>query len=195
MNEESADPRRAQVMGVLLIVSVLTSGAATSQATIMPAARTTLSMASYGALPKSFARVHPKYRTPSVSTWAFGLVSLGLYVLLAAWSENVLSDSVDAVGLTIAIEYAMTALACAWVFRRPAAVARFGRRRQPGDRADLTAAKQIFLGFAGDEQRRVAVVDADEGRTAHEVVVRRQRVMVCAGARYGDQVADVDVVG
>ncbi|GAA3558812.1 APC family permease [Amycolatopsis ultiminotia] len=107
-----------KVMGVLLIVSVLTSGAATSQATIMPAARTTLSMASYGALPKVFARVHPKYQTPSVSTWTFGLVSLGLYVLLAAWSENVLSDSVDAVGLTIAIEYAMTALACTWVFRR-----------------------------------------------------------------------------
>ncbi|MFF0146442.1 amino acid/polyamine/organocation transporter (APC superfamily) [Amycolatopsis sulphurea] len=107
-----------KMMGVLLIISVLTSGAATSQATIMPAARTTLSMASHGALPKVFARVHPKYQTPSVSTWAFGLVSLGLYVLLAALSKNILSDSVDAVGLTIAIEYTMTALACAWVFRR-----------------------------------------------------------------------------
>ncbi|MGW7530857.1 APC family permease [Amycolatopsis sp. NPDC054798] len=107
-----------KVMGVLLIVSVLTSGAATSQATIMPAARTTLSMATHGALPKVFGRVHPKYQTPSVTTWAFGLVSLALYVLLALWSRNVLADSVDAVGLTIAIEFTVTALACVWVFRR-----------------------------------------------------------------------------
>jgi amino acid transporter len=107
-----------KVMGVLLIVSVLTSGAATSQATIMPAARTTLSMASHGALPKVFGRVHPKYQTPSVTTWAFGLVSLALYVLLALWSRNVLADSVDAVGLTIAIEFTVTAFACVWVFRR-----------------------------------------------------------------------------
>ncbi|WP_326566955.1 APC family permease [Amycolatopsis rhabdoformis] len=112
------DSGLGKVMGLLLIVSVLTSGAATSQATIMPAARTTLSMASHGALPKVFGRVHPKYQTPSVSTWTFGLVSLVLYVLLAVWSDNVLSDSVDAVGLTIAIEYTMTALACVWVFRK-----------------------------------------------------------------------------
>ncbi|MCU1687424.1 MAG: family permease [Amycolatopsis sp.] len=104
--------------GVLLVISVLTSGAATSQATIMPAARTTLSMASHGALPKAFARVHPKYQTPVVSTWAFGLVSLVLYVILAVWSDNVMSDSVNATGLTIAIEYMMTALACVWVFRK-----------------------------------------------------------------------------
>ncbi|MGW4482200.1 APC family permease [Amycolatopsis sp. NPDC004368] len=112
------DSGLGKIMGVLLIISVLTSGAATSQATIMPAARTTLSMASHGALPKIFGRVHPKYQTPSFSTWTFGLVSLVLYVLLAVWSDNVLSDSVDAVGLTIAIEYTMTALACVWVFRK-----------------------------------------------------------------------------
>jgi amino acid transporter len=51
-----------KVFGVLLVLSVLTSAAAASQATIMPGARTTLSMASHGVLPKAFARVHPKYR-------------------------------------------------------------------------------------------------------------------------------------
>ncbi|MET8850042.1 APC family permease [Amycolatopsis sp. NPDC004625] len=112
------DGATGKVLGVLLVVSVLTSGAATSQATIMPAARTTLSMASHGALPRVFGRVHPRFRTPTVATWAFGLVSLAVYVLLALISDNVLADSVDAVGLTIAIEYTMTALACVWVFRR-----------------------------------------------------------------------------
>jgi amino acid transporter len=107
-----------QIFGTLLVVSVLTSGAASSQATIMPAARTTLSMAWHGALPKVFGKVHPRYRTPSVSTWAFGGVALALYIGLTVLSENVLSDSVDAVGLAIAIEYGMTAAACVWVFRR-----------------------------------------------------------------------------
>ncbi|MFD8500631.1 APC family permease [Amycolatopsis sp. NPDC059657] len=106
------------VMGFLLVISVLTSAAAASQATVMPAARTMLSMASHGALPKSFARVHPRFQTPSVSTWVFGLVSFVLYVGLSLWSDNILSDSVDAVGLTIAIEYTATALACVWVFRK-----------------------------------------------------------------------------
>ena len=107
-----------QVFGTLLIISVLTSGAASSQATIMPAARTTLSMAHHGALPPAFGRVSPRYLTPSVSTWAFGGVALALYIGMTALSENVLSDSVDAVGLAIAIEYGMTAAACVWVFRR-----------------------------------------------------------------------------
>ncbi|HEV7974776.1 APC family permease [Amycolatopsis sp.] len=107
-----------RVFGVLLVISVLTSAAATSQATIMPAARTTLSMASHGALPKVFARVHPRYQTPVVATWAFGLISLLLYVMLSIWSKNVLSDSIDAVGLTIAVEYMLAALACVWVFRK-----------------------------------------------------------------------------
>ncbi|WP_051341756.1 APC family permease [Pseudonocardia spinosispora] len=107
-----------QVFGTLLVISVLTSGAATCQATIMPAARTTLSMAHHGALPSAFGRVHPRYQTPSVATWAFGGVALALYIGLTAVSENVLSDSVDAVGLAVAIEYGLTATSCVWVFRR-----------------------------------------------------------------------------
>src|SRR5205823_10887598 len=93
-----------KVMGILLIISVLTSAAASSQATIMPAARTTLAMARHGALPAVFGRVHARFQTPSVSTWVFGLVSFALYVLLSLWSANVLADSVSAVDLTIAIE-------------------------------------------------------------------------------------------
>jgi len=107
-----------KVMGVLLIVSVLTSAAASSQATIMPCARTTLSMAVHGALPSVFGKVHPRYLTPTVSTWAFGIVSFLIYVVLSLLSADVLSDSVSAVGLTIGVEYAMTSLACVWIFRK-----------------------------------------------------------------------------
>jgi amino acid transporter len=75
-------------------------------------------MAAHGALPEVFARVHPRYLTPTVSTWAFGIVSFALYVLLSLLSDNVLADSVSAVGLCIGVEYAVTALACVWIFRR-----------------------------------------------------------------------------
>jgi amino acid transporter len=75
-------------------------------------------MAHHGALPGVFGRVHPRYQTPGVSTWAFGGVALVLYVGLTALSQNVLADSVAAVGLAVAIEYGMTAASCVWVFRR-----------------------------------------------------------------------------
>src|SRR4051794_7091942 len=52
----------------LLIIAVLTSAAASTQTTILPTARTTLSMARQGAIPRIFGRVHPRFQTPDVST-------------------------------------------------------------------------------------------------------------------------------
>ena len=57
----------------LLILMVLSSAAASTQTTILPTARTTLSMAAYKALPASFSKIHPKYLTPTVSTIVMGL--------------------------------------------------------------------------------------------------------------------------
>jgi len=104
--------------GKIVIFAVLTSAAASTQTTILPTARTTLSMAAYEALPPSFAKIHPKYLTPSVSTIVMGVVSIVFYVGLAAVSTTVLSDSASAVGLLIAFYYGLTGFACAWVFRR-----------------------------------------------------------------------------
>jgi len=47
----------------LLILMVLTSASASTQTTILPTARTTLSMATYKAIPAAFARIHPRYLT------------------------------------------------------------------------------------------------------------------------------------
>ena len=49
----------------LLIIAVLTSAAASTQTTILPTARTTLSMARAHAMPKSLGKVHPRYLTPA----------------------------------------------------------------------------------------------------------------------------------
>jgi len=42
------------------------------QTTILPTARTTLSMSVYKAIPRLFARIHPRYLTPTWSTVAMG---------------------------------------------------------------------------------------------------------------------------
>jgi len=51
-----------------LSATILTSASASTQTTILPTARTTLSMGVYKALPTSFAKIHRKYLTPTVST-------------------------------------------------------------------------------------------------------------------------------
>jgi amino acid transporter len=103
----------------LLILMVLSSAAASTQTTILPTARTTLSMAAYKALPSSFARIHPRYLTPTVSTIVMGLVSIAIYVPMNYISGGaVIADAVTSLGLYIAFYYGLTALACVWYYRK-----------------------------------------------------------------------------
>jgi len=104
----------------LLLLMVLSSAAASTQTTILPTARTTLSMAAYKALPKSFARVHPRFMTPTVSTIVMGAISIALYAGLNYTSNGigVIGDAVIAIGLYIAFYYGLTGFACAWYYRR-----------------------------------------------------------------------------
>ncbi|HEV7726095.1 MAG TPA: APC family permease [Modestobacter sp.] len=106
-----------RVFEALLVLSVLTSSAACTQTTILPTARGTLSMGAYRALPSAFARIHPRYLTPSVSTVWMGIVSIAFYVGLTVVSDNVLQDSIVATGMLIAFYYGLTGFACAWQFR------------------------------------------------------------------------------
>ena len=101
----------------LLIIAVLTSAAASTQTTILPTTRATLSMASHGALPKTFAKIHPRHLTPSVSTIWMCAVSIVVFVVLNTVSSNILADSVTATGFGIAFYYGLTGLACPWFFR------------------------------------------------------------------------------
>ena len=104
--------------GKLLVLCVLTSTAASAQTTIMPTARAALAMSAHGAIPAWFARMHPRFRTPTIATLVMGGVSALFYVLLTAVSKNVLADSAASVGLLIAFYYGLTGFACVWYFRR-----------------------------------------------------------------------------
>jgi amino acid transporter len=103
----------------LLLLMVLSSAAASTQTTILPTARTTLSMATYGGLPKSFARMHRRYLTPTVSTLVMGGVSFLLYLGINFISHgNVIPDAVSACGMYIAFYYGLSAFSCAWYYRK-----------------------------------------------------------------------------
>ncbi|HEY1346481.1 MAG TPA: APC family permease, partial [Streptosporangiaceae bacterium] len=93
----------------LLLIMVLSSAAASTQTTILPTARTTLSMAAYKAMPKSFATVHPRFMTPTVSTIVMGAISIVLYAGLNYTSNGigVIGDAVIAIGLYIAFYYGL----------------------------------------------------------------------------------------
>src|ERR1700710_1345134 len=106
------------VMVHLLAVCVLTSASASTQTTILPTARTTLSMAAFKAVPSRFARIHPKYLTPTDSTIWMGGVSIVFYVGLTLVSQNILADTIAAVGLMIAFYYGLTGFACVWFYRK-----------------------------------------------------------------------------
>ena len=102
----------------LLIVAVLSSASASTQTTILPTARTIVSMAVAGALPKRFAEIHPRFLSPSFATLVMGGVSVAWYVGLTLLSKDVLQDSILAIGLSIAFYYALTGFACVVIYRR-----------------------------------------------------------------------------
>jgi amino acid transporter len=106
------------LLGKVVIIAVLTSAAASTQTTILPTSRTALSMARAKAAPEALGRVHPRYLTPHVATWVMGGLSIAWYVGLTIVSQNILLDSIAALGLMIAFYYGLTGLACVWYYRR-----------------------------------------------------------------------------
>jgi amino acid transporter len=106
----------------LLLIAVLTSAAASCQTTILPATRTMLSMGAHGAAPQKMARIDPSRLTPDYSTWLFGAVSIGWYVILVIISHNTGTDaygaSIAAVGMAISVYYGLTGVSCILYFRR-----------------------------------------------------------------------------
>jgi len=106
------------VLSHLLILMVLTSAAATTQTTILPNARTTLSMAFHKAIPAIFGRVHPRYMTPTFSTISFGVASVIYYAAINFIAGgSVIADAVTATTFFAALYLGITAAACVWHYK------------------------------------------------------------------------------
>ncbi|OFI37391.1 amino acid transporter [Arthrobacter sp. SW1] len=103
--------------GWLIVVAVLASALSSTQTTILPTARGTLSMGVHGALPQAFAKVRPDYQTPGFSTRVMGGAAIAYYVVMTALNRNLLADSISALSLFVAFYYALTGFACVWYFR------------------------------------------------------------------------------
>ncbi|NEA84550.1 APC family permease [Streptomyces sp. SID8111] len=101
----------------VVLLAVSTSGIASTQTTIIPASRTALSMARRRALPTHFAHIHPRFRTPDVSTWWVAGIAIVWYLAVNQISSNALFDSLTALSLLIAFYYALTGIACAVYYR------------------------------------------------------------------------------
>jgi amino acid transporter len=127
LSGNSADVLNALGKGVfgsgldkLLIICVLTSASASTQTTILPTARTTLSMAKWRAIPSAFGRIHPRFLTPSFSTLLMGGLSIVWTICLLAFNpnQNVLGDTISALGFAVCFYYGFTGVACPFYFRR-----------------------------------------------------------------------------
>jgi amino acid transporter len=89
-NEENVDdvltilgePVAGSLAAALLLLTVSVSALSSTQTTILPTARGTLSMAVYEAIPKRFAYVHPRYMTPAFGTLVMGVTALCFYLVL-----------------------------------------------------------------------------------------------------------------
>lgn len=108
------------VMGpfaILMSLAVLSSSASSLQSTMISPARTMLAMGFYGALPTKYARISPRFQSPGYATVASAVISAVFYALMRVVSENVLWDTITALGMMVCFYYGVTALACVWYFR------------------------------------------------------------------------------
>jgi amino acid transporter len=104
--------------GLLLFLAVFASSVASLQTTFLPAARAMLAMGAYGAFPKRFAEVSPRFLVPAYATVVAGVITGVFYTVVSLLSESTLMDTIAALGIMICWYYGITAFACVWYFRR-----------------------------------------------------------------------------
>jgi amino acid transporter len=108
--------------GYVMLIAVLSSTVATTQTTLLPAARITLSMARDRVFPSVFGTIQGKLKTPMVGTLVLAFVSMLGIVLVSNVSSisNVFSNLISSIGVLIAFYYGVTGLTCAWAYRKVA---------------------------------------------------------------------------
>ncbi|HUH52530.1 MAG TPA: APC family permease [Microbacteriaceae bacterium] len=111
------------VMGpfaIMLLVGILLSAMSSINTTAISPARTLLAMSHYGALPKAIKKIHPKYKSPYVALLLSSIVASVFYAIMRFISEDVLWDTITALGMMVCFYYGITALSSTWYFRKTA---------------------------------------------------------------------------
>ena len=104
----------------VMVFAVLASTVATTQTTLLPAARISYAMSRDGVFPRLFGTIHPKFKTPALGTLVLSFASIFGIMLttLSTSAGSVFSQLVDNIGVLVAFSYGITGLACAWAFRK-----------------------------------------------------------------------------
>lgn len=102
---------------VLIAIAILLSSAASLQSTMVSPSRTLLAMGHYEAVPPVFAKLSPRFKTPTLATIASAAIATAFYIVMRLVSENALWDTIAALGLMVCFYYGITGLAAVWYFR------------------------------------------------------------------------------
>lgn len=103
---------------ILMSMAILSSSAASLQSTFVSPARTMLAMGHYGALPRKFGKISPRFYTPGYATIVAAIGTSVFYAVMRFLSESVLWDTIQTLGAMICFYYGLTALSAVWYFRK-----------------------------------------------------------------------------
>jgi amino acid transporter len=108
-------------MAKYMILAVGLSAVGSTLATLVSGVREAFAMGSDGVLPRSLARTHPRFKTPSVATLIIGalaFIGIWLYIMGSSSVQNSFDTIVSVDGLLFALFYAFTGIAMIAYFRR-----------------------------------------------------------------------------
>ncbi|MEU3841310.1 APC family permease [Streptomyces sp. NPDC028635] len=106
-------------LAVLPLVALMFSAVASLQAGVIPTARAMFAMGRDATLGPVWSRVSPRYGTPAAGTLLIGALAVAvaaLSLVIPRLSDMIMA-TVNAVGIVVALSYALTALAAAVRFR------------------------------------------------------------------------------
>jgi len=108
--------------GYVMIFAVISSTVATTQTTLLPAARIAYSMSRDRVFPKLFGQIHSRYLTPAFGTLVLAFISLfGMLLTTGSPSVNsVFAKLILNIGVLVAFYYGITGITCGWAFRKVA---------------------------------------------------------------------------
>ncbi|MFB6572093.1 APC family permease [Streptomyces noursei] len=108
-----------QPLAALPLIALTFSAAASLQAAVIPTARGMYAMGRDGTVGRVWTRLHPRHRTPAAGTLLITAIAaaLALVSLVIPTVGALISAAVNAIGIVVALYYALTAIAAAVRFR------------------------------------------------------------------------------
>jgi len=100
----------------MAVLAVMLSTIGTLETSILQFTRTMFAQGRDGSLHPRYARLHPTWNTPWIATAAIAVAGLVMLLFASRYPSinQVIQDSVNAVGIQAAFYYGLACLACAW---------------------------------------------------------------------------------